>query len=44
MISPDLASHTAALLDSESTLYKQVALRISELIEHGTLRPGDRVP
>jgi DNA-binding transcriptional MocR family regulator len=44
MISPDLASHTAAQLDSQDTLYKQVALRISELIEHGTLRPGDRVP
>src|SRR2546425_5282766 len=44
MISPDLASHAASLLDSEETLYKQVALRISELIEHGTLRPGERVP
>ncbi|HZR16424.1 MAG TPA: PLP-dependent aminotransferase family protein [Verrucomicrobiae bacterium] len=44
MITQDLASHTAALLDCEDTLYKQVALRISELIEHGTLRPGDRVP
>src|SRR5579883_2923981 len=44
MKSPDLASHTAALLDCEDTLYKQVALRISELIEHGTLRPGERVP
>ena len=44
MISPDLASHTAALLDCEDTLYKQVALRISELIEHGTLRPGERGP
>jgi DNA-binding transcriptional MocR family regulator len=44
MITQDLASHTAALLDCEDVLYKQVALRISELIEHGTLRPGDRVP
>jgi len=44
MISQDLASHTAALLDCEDTLYKQVALRISELIEHGTLRAGERVP
>jgi DNA-binding transcriptional MocR family regulator len=44
MISQDLASHTAELLDCEDTLYKQVALRISELIEHGTLRPGERVP
>ncbi len=40
----DLASHTALELDSEGTLYKQVALRISELIQHGTLRPGERVP
>ena len=44
MITQDLASHTAALLDCEDTLYKQVALRITELIEHGTLRPGERVP
>src|SRR5437868_10309420 len=44
MIKPDLASHTAALLDCEDTLYKKVAVRISELIEHGTLRPGERVP
>jgi DNA-binding transcriptional MocR family regulator len=40
----DLASHTAAQLESGETLYRQVALRISELIEHGTLRPGERVP
>src|SRR5947207_15913238 len=44
MISPDLASHTASQLDCEESLYKQVAVRISELIEHGTLRPGERVP
>src|ERR1051326_6361100 len=44
MISPDLASHTASQLDSDESLYRQVALRISELIEHGTLRPGERVP
>ena len=44
MISPDLASHTAAQLNCEESLYKQLALRISELIEHGTLRPGERVP
>src|SRR6267378_8558768 len=25
-------------------LYDRVATRISELIEHGTLRPGERVP
>jgi DNA-binding transcriptional MocR family regulator len=40
----DLAAHTAAQLNCEDVLYKQVALRISELIEHGTLRPGERVP
>src|SRR5260221_781085 len=44
MISPDLASHTAAQLQCQESLYRQVALRISELIEHGTLRPGERVP
>src|SRR6266853_6925948 len=44
MLTQDLASHTASLLDCEESLYKQVALRISELIEHGTLRPGERVP
>src|SRR5215510_12631433 len=44
MISEDLAAHTAAQLECEESLYKQVALRISELIEHGTLRPGERVP
>src|SRR5215813_10110372 len=44
MVMQDLASHTAAQLEAEPSLYKQVALRISELIEHGTLRPGERVP
>jgi len=44
MFSPDLASHTASRMESEENLYQQVALRISELIEHGTLRPGERVP
>src|SRR5689334_19538042 len=44
MISEDLATHTAAQLDGDHNLYEQVALRISELIEHGTLRPGERVP
>src|SRR4029434_9450336 len=28
----------------QDRLYKQVALRIAELIEHGTLRPGERIP
>ena len=31
-------------MNGEESLYKQVASRISELIEHGTLRPGERVP
>ena len=44
MITQDLASHTAEQLDDGENLYEQVALRISELIEHGTLRPGERVP
>ena len=44
MSAPDLASHTAAQTGFQECLYKQVALRISELIEHGTLRPGERVP
>src|SRR5262245_40112437 len=44
MTSQDLSSHTATQNESEESLYKQVALRISELVEHGTLRPGERVP
>jgi DNA-binding transcriptional MocR family regulator len=44
MITQDLATHAALQLDGGESLYKQVALRISELVEHGTLRPGDRVP
>src|SRR5437667_6156252 len=44
MIMQDLASHTASKLGCEESLYKQLALRISELIEHGTLRAGERVP
>ncbi|PWU08064.1 MAG: GntR family transcriptional regulator [Verrucomicrobia bacterium] len=44
MTTHDLAGHTASQLAQEDSLYKQVALRISELIEHGTLRPGERVP
>ncbi len=44
MFSQDLASHTAAQLDGAEALYEQVALKISELIEHGTLRPGERIP
>src|SRR5437868_166087 len=44
MIMQDLASHTASRLECDESLYKQLALRISELIAHGTLRPGDRVP
>src|SRR5438876_10359772 len=44
MNTQDLASHTAEQLEGDHTLYQQVALRIAELIEHGTLRPGERVP
>src|SRR5262245_8645155 len=44
MTSRDLSYHTATQNESEESLYKQVALRISELVEHGTLRPGERVP
>lgn len=44
MSTPDYASHIAARLDGNVNLYERVALRISELIEHGTLRPGERVP
>lgn len=43
-MSEDLASHTAAQLNGRGRIYEKVALRISELIEHGTLRPGERVP
>ncbi|MBI3875549.1 MAG: PLP-dependent aminotransferase family protein, partial [Verrucomicrobia bacterium] len=44
MVTQNLAAHLAEQFDSAPTLYQQVALRISELIEHGTLRPGERVP
>jgi DNA-binding transcriptional MocR family regulator len=44
MIMQDLGSHTALQVECEGSLYKRVAVRISELIEHGTLRPGERVP
>src|SRR5215470_12705718 len=44
MLTQDLGSHTASQVEYQESLYKQVALRISELIEHGTLRPGERVP
>jgi DNA-binding transcriptional MocR family regulator len=44
MITQDLAAHTNSQLEPEDSLYKRVALRISELIEHGTLRAGERVP
>ena len=44
MITEDLNGHTAARITITETLYQQVAVRISELIEHGTLRPGERVP
>src|SRR5882672_11190530 len=44
MVTQDLGSHTASQVECEAVLYRQVALRLSELIEHGTLRPGERVP
>src|SRR5207302_9239905 len=44
MATQDLASHLAEQQGMEGKLYDQVALRISELIEHGTLRPGERIP
>src|SRR5215472_18561049 len=44
MMIQDLNGHTSAQAVAEESLYKQVAFRISELIEHGTLRPGERVP
>jgi DNA-binding transcriptional MocR family regulator len=44
MSTPSLAFHIATHPESQDKLYKQVALRISELIEHGTLRPGERIP
>src|SRR2546426_549818 len=44
MATETLVSHIAGQPESQESLYKQVALRISELIEHGTLRPGERVP
>ena len=39
-----LVSHIATQPEWQDRLYKQVALRIAELIEHGTLRPGERIP
>jgi DNA-binding transcriptional MocR family regulator len=44
MITEELSSHTAARVNGNDSLYKQLAVRISELIEHGTLRAGERVP
>jgi len=44
MIATDLASHAARHAGAHGKLYERVASRISELIEHGTLQPGARVP
>src|SRR6266704_3405230 len=44
MTTQDLTPTIAAQGVGEDILYKQLALRISELVEHGTLRPGERVP
>ena len=39
-----LVAHVASQSEAQGNLYQRVALRISKLIEHGTLRPGERVP
>src|SRR5207237_10128270 len=44
MIIQNLGAQTSARVEFGESLYKQLALRISELIEHGTLRAGERVP
>ncbi|MSU57791.1 MAG: PLP-dependent aminotransferase family protein [Pedosphaera sp.] len=44
MLTNDLASHAVEQTGADAPLYERVAVRISELIEHGTLRPGERVP
>src|SRR3989442_14231156 len=44
MTTQNLASHIDAHPEAHDKLYRQIALRIAELIEHGTLRPGERVP
>jgi DNA-binding transcriptional MocR family regulator len=44
MNTQDLSAHAASQIEDGDSLYRQVALRITELIEHGTLRPGERVP
>src|SRR5438552_4091904 len=44
MATQTLVSHIATQPEWQDRLYKQVALRIAELIEHGTLRPGERIP
>jgi DNA-binding transcriptional MocR family regulator len=44
MVTPEPSAPAAAEARSGSTLYEGVAERISQLIEHGTLRPGERVP
>ena len=44
MAAQNLASHIDAQPEAHDRLYKQIALRIAELIEHGTMRPGERIP
>ncbi len=44
MATQTLFSHIATQPEWQDRLYKQVALRIAELIEHGTLRAGERIP
>jgi len=44
MATESLIAHLAPHPEAYDKLYKQLALRIGELIEHGTLRPGERIP
>jgi DNA-binding transcriptional MocR family regulator len=44
MISQSAPSPAADPINRDNPLYKRVASRISELIQQGTLRPGERVP
>src|SRR5258706_7419150 len=39
-----LATHLAEQIDRDGSLYRQIAVQLAELIEHGTLRAGERVP
>lgn len=43
-MTPNISLRHTAACSEDATLYERVAVRISELIERGTLRPGERVP